>query len=362
MGYRIVSVTIVMVFIGAFAIAQAPDLKSMDVVERSVPAGPVALVNGVPIEGADFILEYKRNLKGVAQMVNKPDLDEEFRVRAGLTVLGDMIRHEILLQEAKKRNITVPDAEVEEAYQKKLTHFEEMLTKEMGKQPTEEQVLERAGQTKEEAKTSLRNQFLVERVAEAIAKEKGAKVADSEVREYYEKNPQLFEQPGMMHFSQILIVPKPNAKKADEGAWKKAEETAGKARARILAGEQFAAVAKSASEAPDAAKGGDLGMLPVSELPPFFVEVGKGMKPGDISGVFRSEFGVHVIKLEGTEAAETVSFEKAEPVIKRMLYRIKMDDIVLDFCEPIVNDSEKTKIFIQLDRVLAAQEKEAPKK
>jgi hypothetical protein len=169
------------------------------------------------------------------------------------------------------------------------------------------------------------------------------------------ENPQLFEKPGGIHLTQILIIPKPNPARADESAWKKAEETAERARARIMAGEQFAAVARDMSEAPDASQGGDLGMLPAGELPPFFVELCQNMKPGDLSGAFRSEFGVHVIKLIATEVADTVPFEKAEPVIRRMLHRVKVDDVVLDFCEPIVNDSEKTKIFIQLDRVLAAQ-------
>jgi len=361
MRKRIMALAGMALFIGSMAVAQAPDLKKMDVVERSVPAGPVAIVDKVAIEGSKFLIEYRRNLKNVMQMVNAPEVTDDFRVRAGLTILGDMIRHEILLQEAQRRKVSVPEADIDAAYQEKLHHFEEMLTKESGGKPTEEQVLKQAGQTREEARASIREQLLAERVAESIAKEKGNDVTDAEVREYYDKNPQLFQQPGKMHLMQILAIPKPNAAKADENAWKKAEETAGKARARILAGEQFAAVARNLSEAPDASKGGDLGMLPVNELPPFFVEAGAGMKPGELSGVFRSEFGAHVIKLVGTETADTVSFEKAEPVIHRMLHRVKVDDLVLDFCEPIVNDGERTKIFIQLDRTLAAKGEVAPK-
>lgn len=361
MRKRNMALAVMVVFISSVAVAQAPDLKKMDVVERSVPAGPVAIVDKVPIEGKEFLSEYRRNLKNVMHMVNAPELTDDFRVRAALTILGDMIRYEILLQEAKRRGTSVPDADIDKAYQDKLQYFEEMLTKEGGEKPTETQVLEQAGQTREQARASLREQLLVERVSEAIAKDKGNDVTDVEVREYYEKNPQLFQQPGRMQITQILAIPKPSAAKADEGAWKKAEETAEHARARIMAGEQFATVARDMSEAPDASRGGDLGMLSVSELPPFFVEVAAAMKPGDLSGVFRSEFGVHVIKLLESEVADTVSFEKAKPVIRRMLHRVKVDDVVLDFCEPIVNDGERTKIFIQLDRTLAAQGEVAPK-
>ena len=51
-----------------------------------------------------------------------------------------------------------------------------------------------------------------------------------------------------------LIRAKPSAAKADESALKKAEEKMERARARVLAGEHFAAVARDMSEAPDAAK------------------------------------------------------------------------------------------------------------
>jgi len=339
---------------GVVAAAQAPDLKRMDVVERSVPAGPVAIVDKTPVEGADFLREYRRHLKNFMQMMDNPELTDEFRVRAGLTILGEMIQHEILLREAERRGISIPDGDVEKEYQDKLRRFEEMLAEELGQKPTEAQILERAGQNREEAKQSIREQLMAERISEIIAKETDVTVTTEEARDYYDKNPNLFQQPGKMHLWQILIVPKPNPTKADESAWKRAEESAEKARSRILAGEQFATVARDVSEAPDAAKGGDLGMLPVVELPPFFVNIASGMNPGDISGVFRSEFGVHLIRLVATEDADKVSFEQAEPSIRRMLRRIKTEDAVLHFCEPVVNDPERTKIFIQLERTLAA--------
>ncbi len=340
--------------------AQVPDLRRMDVVERSVPAGPVAIVDGEAIEGEAFLDEYRRYLRSFMYMAETPELTDEFRVQAGLTILGEMIRHEILLNEARRRGLSASDADVDEEYQAKLAYFEELLAAELGDTPTEAQVLERAGQTREEARESIREQLMVERVAEVIAEEQGAVVNTDEVRRYYEENPQLFEQPGRMHLSQILVLPKPNPQRADENAWQQAEERAERARARILAGEQFSVVARDVSEAPDAANGGDMGMLPASELPPFFVEVAAGMRPGDISGVFRSEYGVHVIRLEASESAGSVSLEEAEPIIRRMMRHIKMDEAALDFCEPIVNDLSRTRIFIQLDRTLAALEGVSP--
>ncbi len=334
--------------------AQAPNLAALDVVERSVPAGPVAIVGKTAIEGKEFLRQYRRHLHNVMYMVDAQEVTDEFRVHAGLTILGDMIRHEIMLQEAKRRNITASDSDVDREYQEKLRYFERLLSEEIGASPTEAQVLERAGQTQAEAKESIREQLLVETASERIAQEQGVSVTAAEVKDYYEKNPHLFERAGRMHLQQILILPKPNPGRADESAWKRAEDQAERARARVLAGEQFAAVARDVSEAPDAPQGGDMGMLAVVELPPFFVEVAAMMQPGDISGVFRSEYGVHLIRLVEKETADKVTLEDGEPAIRRMLMHIKIDEAVLRFCEPIVNDPDKTKIFIQLDRTLAA--------
>ncbi len=338
----------------ANAWAQAPDLSQMDVVERSVPAGPVALVDKTAIEGKEFIQEYRRHLRNVMLMVNAPETTDEFRVHAGLTILGDMIREEILYQEALTRKISVTDADIDQEYQAKLKHFEEMLTEEGSAAPTEAQVLERAGQTKEEAKASIRKRLLVDKASERIAEEKGVKVTSADIREYYDSNPHLFRQPGRIHLNQILVLPKPNAARADEGAWKTAEEQAERALARIQAGEEFAAVARAVSEAPDASKGGDLGMMPASEMPPFFVEAAALLKPGGLSNVFRSEYGVHIIRLVAREDADAVSLDVADDFFRRMLTRVKIEEAVLAFCEPIVNDPNRTKIFIQLERTLAA--------
>lgn len=339
--------------------AQAPDLRTLDVVERSVPIGPVAMFDNGSVDGAEFIREYRRHLAEVVQMVRPPELTDEFRVRAGLMVLGEMIRREILAKEAERRGLSVSAREIDAEYAERLKTFEAELTAATGRTPTETEILARAGQTREEAKASIHRRLLAQQARDAIAAEKGVTVTDQEISEYYSDNPQLFQRPGRMHLNQIFIIPKPNAVQADEAAWTRAEELTARARARILAGEQFAAVARDMSEAPDASQGGDLGMLAVAEMPPFFVEVAAMMKPGELSQAFRSQYGVHLLRLAAAEPSETVTEAEAEPAIRRMLTHLKSEEAVAAFCEPIINDPDRTKIFIQLERTLAAMGKTA---
>lgn len=59
----------------------------------------------------------------------------------------------------------------------------------------------------------------------------------------------------------------------------------------------FAQVAASYSDAPDALQGGVLGWRAASRLPALFTETINGLKPGETSAVLRSPNGFHILKL-----------------------------------------------------------------
>ncbi|HJW01788.1 MAG TPA: peptidylprolyl isomerase [Azospira sp.] len=66
---------------------------------------------------------------------------------------------------------------------------------------------------------------------------------------------------------------------------------------RLNRGEDFAQVAAAYSDAPDALKGGDLGLRPLDRLPTIFADVVGKMKPGQISAILKSPNGFHIVKL-----------------------------------------------------------------
>lgn len=342
----------VLALLAGAAGAQAPDLSRMDIVERSTPDGPVAIVDGAPIDREDFLRTYERHLAEVSRMAGQKALRDEDRVRIGLTTLGELIRREILVKEAARRGLKVPEGEVDKAYTEKLRRFTEELKAAGKASPTEQEVLALAGQTREAARESIRSQLLEIEAARALQKERGGAVTDKEVREFFDKRPEMFKQPGGVRVSQMLFRPKPSVQKADEAAWKAAEGLADRARARVLAGEKFEVVARDMSEAADAAEGGDMGLVPSEQLPPFFAEVLRGMKPGEISKVFRSQYGAHVLRLVETSDERAVSFDEAKGRIRQILEGVKTEDAVNDFIEPIVNDPERTKMFVHLERTL----------
>ena len=63
-------------------------------------------------------------------------------------------------------------------------------------------------------------------------------------------------------------------------------------------GSNFAQVAATYSDAPDATQGGSLGWRPSSRLPALFLETIETLKPGDVSDILRSPNGFHIVKLD----------------------------------------------------------------
>jgi peptidyl-prolyl cis-trans isomerase D len=71
-------------------------------------------------------------------------------------------------------------------------------------------------------------------------------------------------------------------------------------RARLVKGQDFAKAAEELSEDPSAkGNGGDLGWFNAAKMVKPFTDAAAALKPGEISQPVRTNFGIHLIKLEG---------------------------------------------------------------
>ncbi len=66
---------------------------------------------------------------------------------------------------------------------------------------------------------------------------------------------------------------------------------------QIKRGEDFAKVAASYSDVPDGLKGGAMGSRPLDRLPALYADAVKKLQPGEVSDIFRSPAGFHIVKL-----------------------------------------------------------------
>jgi len=89
-------------------------------------------------------------------------------------------------------------------------------------------------------------------------------------------------------------------------------------------GADFAALARENSQDPGSAKrGGDLGFFERGRMDPEFDKAAFVLaKPGDVSDVVRTEFGLHIIRLEERKPAARQPFEKVrEAIIQDLVTR-----------------------------------------
>jgi parvulin-like peptidyl-prolyl isomerase len=333
--------------LGAAAIAQAPDLSGMDTVQRALPDGPVALVDGKPVTRADFMFLYQSQLARMDFASGGKDIPDDVRVKAGISSLAELVQREIVSQFGERRNLKVSQAEIDEAYAKQM----QLLIKEFTTPehtPNEAEILQRSGQSKEEALRDIYKALMVEKATKVLAEEKKLVITDKEAKEFYDKHTERFQRPDTIHLKQIYAKPGENPATADEKAWAAAEKKIKDAEARFKVGESFEGVAKAVSDGKDRENGGDMGPRPAQALPPVYVEMAKTMKIGDTTPPFKSEFGWHIIRLVAREGEANVPFEEAKDFIKGRLILVKQVAVVEEYCQPIMADEERVQIFLQL--------------
>lgn len=352
MNKLVISFAALAVFFTTVVQAQAPDLSKLDVVERSLPDGPVAKVDDEFVSKEAFLFLYRQQLAALRMMNPSATIPEGIRVMTGIQVLRELLEREVLAAEADRLGLSVTDAEVEEAYTTELSALQEVL-QQQGDAATEADVLRRGGQTREGALRGLRKELKADKVRARIVRDANITVSDGEIEAFYNENTDAFRRSGGLHLKQIFIRPKPDGQQASDAAWNQARETMDHALARIRAGETFEGVAKAMSEAPDAQNGGDMGMIPIGKLPPFYVEAAQRLQPGQLSDVIRSEHGFHVIRLVATQDDATVSIDEARERIEFLIMREKGEVAIGEYAEPLINDVNRVQIFLRLEENLA---------
>jgi len=81
-------------------------------------------------------------------------------------------------------------------------------------------------------------------------------------------------------------------------------------------------VAREVSDDPGSKSlGGDLGLLPESDVAPALRDAVAGLAPHQLSPVVRADQGFHLVRIEEQRPAEAKSFEEVAPEIARELYR-----------------------------------------
>jgi len=121
-------------------------------------------------------------------------------------------------------------------------------------------------------------------------------ISDSELENFIAAQAGVAADSEEVNLAQILLrVPENSAGDRIDSTRKRADELM----QQIKTGADFARVAASFSNAPEALQGGELGWRNLDRLPTLFIDAIKGLKSGDVSPIIRSPNGFHILKVLG---------------------------------------------------------------
>lgn len=276
------------------------------VLPKPVPAelpAVVARVNGEPIGRQEFEQAVESLEARIGGSVPAERRDAVFR-----DLLDQLVAYHLLAQEAKARRFTVDPNEVAGELAR--------LGKQFPDEATFQQALAARQLTVEGLRAQIERDLLVGKLLET---EVGATVTvgEAEVATFYQQHQDRFQEPESMQASHILIRVEPGA---DPATRRRAHERAEAVLKQARSGADFAALAREFSEDPgSAAAGGDLGFFARGQMVPAFEAAAFALKPGELSALVESPFGLHIIKAGAHRPARTVPLAEVRDEIRTYL-------------------------------------------
>lgn len=251
----------------------------------------VATVNGAPI-----------TITMVEAKIEKlPQYYQTFAVQHKKEVVNEMIVEELLYDEARRRKLN-RDPDIKELI------------------------------------NDATKKILISRVIEEEAK-KSAPVSEDDVKVYYDENKEKYIVPEMIRASHILTS---------------TEEEAEKAKGELDRGAGFDAVAKEYSKDLTKDRGGDLGYFSKDQMIPEFEKTAFSLDIGQTSGIIKTRFGYHIIKLTDRKPAVYQSFDEVKDTIMTSIIRDRQRQSFDEFTKKL---KEKAKISLN-DKLLSSLDKE----
>ncbi|MGA1864273.1 MAG: peptidylprolyl isomerase [bacterium] len=256
-----------------------------------------AKVNGKKISLEDFDQELQR-LNLDSEMPYIESEDQLKTLRKELLLL--MIDKEVLVQEAKKKGITIGPEDIEVSLRDISKGYPE------GKFSVEEYLNDPAH---EKWRYFFLQGLLTKKLIEQEI-EPSIHVTEDEARSFFLSHRQDFERDREFRARQIVVESEMEAREILK---------------LLKEGHDFVELAKERSLSPDREDGGDLGFFGLGQMPPEFDEVIVQLKKGEISDVVQSDYGYHIFQLMEIHEPKEAQWEEARPKIEQILLAKKRD-------------------------------------
>jgi parvulin-like peptidyl-prolyl isomerase len=269
------------------------------------------------------------------EIVTQDRLERQERMQALCRqVLEKLIEEKLIDQEAKKSGVKVSSKEIEAA-------VEEVKHRNSATQEDLEKALAVEGLTLETYKKQIEKSIQRQRLINWSVKVE-EKPGERDLREFYQKNINRYRTNETYRPAQILfVIPKEATPEEIREIRKKCQNVLEK----IRKGEDFGEMALLYSEDTSNRDHGDLGYFRKGELLPVFEREALRLKVGEVSGIIRTEFGFHIVKLLDRKGIVPLPFEEVIERVKADYYEGEMEKAFRQYLSTL---KEKAVIEIKL--------------
>lgn len=301
----------------------------------------IVTVNGEAI----FSKDLERNVKAI--MSQTSESIDEGRLRE--EVLNQMINEKLIIQQARKSNIKVPARILENQINEIKESFrfsgEKILSDEETSKAFEEQ-LKKENLTYESFKKKLEEKLQAEMFVENSLRER-VKIVNDEIAEDYYNAAREYSRTKLagkydsktlaaisnwiemreaerIRVSHILLrFPTGYSLKDKTELYRKME----KIRNEVVSGKDFSQAAMEYSEDfASKSNGGDLGYIVRGMMIPAFEEVAFKTPVGEVSQIFETKFGYHIILVTEKKAKRKLTFRDIKEELKDFIYSLRREE------------------------------------
>ena len=167
----------------------------------------------------------------------------------------------------------------------------------------------------------------------------GVQISQDELQAYYDQHRDQYRVAEQVKVSHILIktpLPGPDGK-VDEKGVAAAQQRAEDVLKQLKAGAKFEDLAKKYSEDPGSAKeGGSLGWIGKGRTVPEFEKAAFSLPVGQTSGLVKSSYGFHIIRVEAKQDAHMKTLDEVKAEIEPILKQQKAQQIAQKQAEDLV--------------------------
>lgn len=248
-------------------------------------------IDGIVAVVGDKIITLSEVESELANLKQQAEDKDQVPANARCLILDNLVINKLMLNQAELDSIEVSEEEVEAQLDRRIRYFVSMIG---SVEKLQEYYGKSLPEIKEEFKTPIREQILIQRMQESISG--STKISPVEVRNFFKKIPSdsipYFETE--LEIGQLVVLP-PSSDDGKDYAIQKLEDL----KKRVAKGEKFSTLAILYSEDPGSAPdGGDLGFFGRGDMVPEFEAQAFRLKPGETSPVFKTPYGYHILTLE----------------------------------------------------------------